>query len=121
LQNKIYFLQEYFMNRSFFEKRKGVFLTLAFLLLAAAAAMAQELLPSQMEGLMAQIQAIFLGGFVRGVLICSLAGCAVAYGFNKDNEKMKRNVIAIAVACAILIAAQSIIENVVRAAGGSVS
>jgi uncharacterized integral membrane protein len=110
------------MNRSFFEKHKGVFLMCAFLLLAAVTAGAadSDLLPGGMTTLMEQIQAIFLGKFVRGILICALAGCAVAYGFNKDNEKMKRNVIAIAVACAILIAAQSIIENVVKASGGSV-
>jgi type IV secretory pathway VirB2 component (pilin) len=109
------------MSYSFFEKHKGVFLMCVFLLLAAVTAAADSLLPSGMNTLMTEIQAIFLGPFVRGILIVALAGCAVAYGFNKDNEKMKRNVIAIGVACAILIAAQSIIENIVKASGGTIT
>jgi type IV secretory pathway VirB2 component (pilin) len=105
------------MNDSFFEKHKGVFLMCVFLLLAAVTATAQdELLPSGMRSLMKDIIGIFTGDFVKGILICSLAGCAIAYGFNKDNEKMKRNVIAIAVACAILFAASAIVDNVTKAA-----
>ena len=98
-----------------------------FLLQAAGNSFAQGvslsddsgLIPAPMTGLMEKIVSIFTGGLIKGVLICSLAGCAVAYGFNKDNEKMKRNIVAIAVACAILFAASTIIENVTAAASGS--
>jgi hypothetical protein len=95
-----------------------------FLLLLAAAAplfAAEDLMPTGMSSLADSLQAIFTGKVIRIVLICCLAGCAVAYGFNKDNEKMKRNAIAIAIAIAILIAAQNIVEAVWRSAGGTVS
>jgi hypothetical protein len=96
-------------------------ITLFLLLLLAAAAsplFAQnDLLPSGLNDLAGKVQEIFTGKIVRVILICCLAGCAVAYGFNKDNEKMKRNIIAIAVAIAILVAAQSIVEAVWNAAG----
>jgi type IV secretory pathway VirB2 component (pilin) len=89
----------------------------ALLLLQAASAYAQ-LLPDGMSNLMTDIIGIFTGEFVKGILICSLAGSAIAYGFNRDNEKIKRNCIAIAVACAILMAASEIVKRVTEAAGG---
>jgi len=61
------------------------------------------------------IQNIFTGSLVRVILTCCLAGCGIAYGFNKDNEKMKRNVIAIAVGIAIIAAASFIVEAVFSA------
>jgi len=66
------------------------------------------------------IVGIFTGGFVRTILVMCLAGCAVAYGFNKDNEKMKRNIIAIGVAIAIIVGATSIVEAIWNASGGNI-
>jgi type IV secretory pathway VirB2 component (pilin) len=91
------------------------FLTACFLL-NAGGAYAQDLLPSGMKNLMEQIIEIITGDFAKGILIVSLAGCAIAYGFNKDNEKIKRNCIAIGVACAILACAGFIVEKVTQAA-----
>jgi hypothetical protein len=110
------------MVNSFIKKhRDKIFLSI--FLLQAAFSFAQDgddsLLPGGMRTLMNDIVGIFTGGFVKGILIASLGGCAVAYGFNKDNEKMKRNIIAIAVACAILFAASAIVTNVTKAAAGS--
>jgi hypothetical protein len=61
------------------------------------------------------IQGVFTGTLVRVILTCCLAGCGIAYGFNKDNEKMKRNVIAIGIGIAIIAAASFIVEAVFRA------
>jgi len=89
------------------------------LLLAAAMPMfAQDIMPSGMQNLVDSILKIFIGDFVRAIMVICLAGCAVAYGFNKDNEKMKRNIIAIGVAIAIIVAAQSIVGAIWGAAGG---
>jgi type IV secretory pathway VirB2 component (pilin) len=92
------------------------FLFLMLLLVAAAPLFAADIMPSGMKTLADNILDTFTGGVVRIVLICCLAGCAVAYGFNKDNEKMKRNIIAIAIAIGILVAAQTIVDAVWNAA-----
>jgi len=62
------------------------------------------------------IQDIFTGDITRIILTCCLAGCGIAYGFNKDNEKMKRNIIAIGIGIAIIAAASFIVEAVFKAA-----
>jgi Na+-driven multidrug efflux pump len=91
-----------------------------FMLLTAATAplFAQDLGSlglSGLENFAKTIQGIFTGTLVRIILTCCLAGCGIAYGFNKDNEKMKRNVIAIAIAIAIIAAASFIVEAVFNA------
>ena len=87
------------------------------LLLAATPLFAQgDIMPAGMNSLAQSIQEVFTGNIMRIILICCLCGCAIAYGFNKDNEKMKRNCIAIGIATGVLIAAQSIVEAIMTAA-----
>jgi len=94
-----------------------------FLLLLFAAALplfAQgrgTVIPSGMQSLMDSVLEIFTSGFTKAILIMCLCGCAIAYGFNKDNEKMKRNVIAIGIAIGILVAASQIVDMIWDAAG----
>jgi hypothetical protein len=42
----------------------------------------------------------------------------VAYGFNKDNEKIKRNCIAIGIASAMIAGASGIVGAIWSASGG---
>jgi type IV secretory pathway VirB2 component (pilin) len=86
-----------------------------FLLYAAAIplfAQGRDIVPAGLNSLADSVMAVFTGPLVRTILICCLAGCGVAYGFNKDNEKMKRNIIAIGVAIAIIVGAQFIVGAV---------
>ena len=71
-----------------------------------------QVLPAGMTNLMDSVVEVFTGPFVKAILIICLSGCAIAYGFNKDNEKMKRNVIAIGVAIAILVGASFIVDAI---------
>ena len=87
------------------------------LLFTAAAPLFAQIVPPGLESLSKQVVAVFTGGLVRTILVCCLAGCAVAYGFNKDNEKMKRNIIAIAIAIAIVVGASGIVEAIWGASG----
>jgi len=89
-----------------------------FLLLSVAAAplFAQNLVPQGLTKISDEIVAVFTGGLVRGILIACLAGCGVAYGFNKDNESMKKKVIAIAIAIVIIICASGIVDAIMTAA-----
>ena len=90
------------------------------LLLAAAPMFAQgDIMPAGMNTLAENIREIFTGNVMRIILICCLCGSAIAYGFNKDNEKMKRNCIAIVIATGVLIAAGEIVRVIMEAAGGS--
>jgi type IV secretory pathway VirB2 component (pilin) len=92
---------------------------LFFMLILAAAVplFAADIVPSGLNDMGNSIMEVFTGGLVRTILICCLAGCGVAYGFNKDNEKMKRNVIAIAIGIAIVVGAQVIVKAIWDAAG----
>jgi type IV secretory pathway VirB2 component (pilin) len=91
-------------------KEKKLALTLA-LALTAARAFAQAL-PAGMTNLANSILSVFVGPFVKTILVICLCGCAVAYGFNKDNEKMKRNILAIGIAVAILCCANFIVDAI---------
>jgi type IV secretory pathway VirB2 component (pilin) len=93
-------------------KKHRVLSLLPLFALAAVPVFAQDLLPSGMTNLMESILEIFTGPFVRAILVIFLCCTAIAYGFNKDNEKMKRNCIAIGVAIAVLIGASGIVEAV---------
>jgi len=88
---------------------KIVFLML--LLFAAAPLFAQaDIVPPGLTSVMTSVRNVFTGPIVKIILTCCLAGCAIAYGFNKDNEKMKRNIIAIAVAIVIIVGATFIVD-----------
>jgi len=72
----------------------------------------------KLESFGEDIKKIFTGPLVRIILVCCLAGCGVAYAFNKDNEKMKRNIIAIGVGIAVIGAASLIVEGVFKNLAG---
>jgi type IV secretory pathway VirB2 component (pilin) len=73
-------------------------------------------MPAGMTSLVESIMGVFTGPFVKTILVICLCGCAVAYAFNKDNEKMKRNVIAIGIAIGILVGASFIVGAIWDAA-----
>jgi peptidoglycan/LPS O-acetylase OafA/YrhL len=92
----------------------------AFVLFLAAASLplfAAGDLPGKMTTIATQVKDIMTGTGVRILLACFLAGSAVAYAFNKDNEKVKRNCIAVAVAAGILILASTLVDWVITVAG----
>jgi hypothetical protein len=93
-----------------------ILLLLLFYGLAALPLFAQDILPSGMTNLVQNIVGVLQGDFVKFILIACLCGCAIAYGFNRDNEKIKRNCIAIGVAVAILMTANGIVGKLMEAA-----
>ena len=98
-------------------KKQNYAALLFLLLLLAAPLAAQGIMPAGMKSLADEILEIFTGPFVKTILIIMLCATAVVFGFNKDNEKMKRNCIAIFVAIAILIGASGIVDAIWKAAG----
>jgi len=99
-------------------KQKKLFIASIFSFFLTMPLTAQGLMPAGMKTLADQILDIFTGPFVRIILVIFLCGAAITYAFNKDNEKMKRNCIAIGVAIAILIGASGIVGAIWTAAGG---
>jgi uncharacterized membrane protein len=95
---------------------KSFFLMLLFAAAFPLFAQGSNIIPPGMSNLMDDIVNVFTSGFVKSILIICLAGCALAYGFNKDNEKIKRNVIAIGVAIGILASASFIVGMIWDAA-----
>jgi len=92
---------------------------LMLLLTAATPLFAALEVPAGLNTLGTDLVNIFSGSLVRSILIICLAGCGVAYGFNKDNEKMKRSIIAIAVAIGIIATASAIVGAVFTATGNT--
>ena len=91
----------------------------AWFFLSAPLLLAQaQGLPGGMQTLAETIYGVFQSDFTRIILAIFLCGAAVAYGFNKDNEKIKRNAIAVLISAGILTAAREIVTRVWSAAGG---
>jgi type IV secretory pathway VirB2 component (pilin) len=99
-------------------RKKFAALAAALFLAAFPLAAQSGLMPSGMTTLATNIRDVMTGDFVKIILACFLCGSAIAYAFNKDNEKVKRNCIAIGVGAAILIAAGSIVDAVWTASSG---
>ena len=76
------------------------------------------IIPDGMTTLADDIVRVFTGPIVRTILVIALCGTAIAYGVNKDNDRMKKGIIAIGVSIALLIASQAIVDAVWTAAGG---
>jgi type IV secretory pathway VirB2 component (pilin) len=95
------------------------FLLLLFYGLNALSLFAQDASITGMSTLAENIVEIMRGPFVRTILVMCLCGSAIAYGFNKDNEKIKRNCIAIAIAIGIVIGSTEIVNAIWNASGGT--
>jgi DMSO/TMAO reductase YedYZ heme-binding membrane subunit len=53
---------------------------------------------------------IFTSYWVRGILAISLCSSAIMFAVNKDNDKVKRNCLAVGIAAFIIICASSIVD-----------
>ena len=93
---------------------KVLFLFLLFT--AAVPLFAQEF--TALDTVADKVLKIFTGKVVQIILVCCLIGCGVGYGFSKDNEKMKRSIIAIAVAI-IIVGGASVIAKFLWESTGS--
>ena len=100
--------------KNFFNRSMMIFVVLLFSGLSLA--YGQNIVPPGMERLADNILGVFTSPFIRVILAIFLCGSAITYAFNKDNEKIKRNCIAIGVAAAILVVSQTLVDIVWRAA-----
>ena len=94
--------------------KMGAFITVFFLSQPVFA----DIIPKGMTTLAENIRDAFTSPLVKVILGIMLCGSAVAYAFNKDNEKIKRNALAILIAAAILMTSTFIIDAIWSASGG---
>jgi type IV secretory pathway VirB2 component (pilin) len=95
-------------------KRMGFrVLFLMFVLLAVSVPLyAQDIVPQGLQSMGESIQEAFTGDLAKVILGCCFAGSCIAYGYNKDNEKMKGKLIAVIVATGLLVISQQVIDKV---------
>jgi len=98
-------------------KKSQLKILFLFLLLTAAIPLfADGIVPAGLDSIGDQIKQVFTSDIITVILVGCLVGCGVAYAFNKDNEKMKRNIIAIGIGIIIIGTAQQIVEAIMDAA-----
>jgi len=78
---------------------------------------AQDQQLRQLESLADKILGYFTGALVRTILVILFCATGIVFAYNKDNEKMKKNCIAILVGIAILGAASGIVGVLFDASG----
>jgi hypothetical protein len=91
-------------------------LFITFVLLAVSVPIyAQDIVPQYLMDTGEQIYEIFFGRLAQIIMGCCFAGSCIAYGYNKDNEKMKGKLLAVVIACGLLAATQQVIANLMPA------
>jgi len=68
--------------------------------------------PDRLNTMAENVLNIFTGTFFKTVFGIILCGSAVAFAYNKDNEKIKKNALAIGIAAGIIFSASNIIGMV---------
>jgi type IV secretory pathway VirB2 component (pilin) len=87
-------------------------LPIALALLAASAPLyAQDLVPAGLKSIADNVLEAFTGDLAKVILGCCFAGSCVAYGYNKDNEKMKGKLLAVIVATGLLVLTQQVMDK----------
>jgi type IV secretory pathway VirB2 component (pilin) len=101
------------------EGRKVFALSALVGLLIAAQPLAADDLTSgtQLQSFADSIYETLTGGVVRAIIVVIFAGSAIAFAFNKDNEKIKHAMMGIMVGTGLLLAAQTVVGSLFKAMG----
>lgn len=95
-----------------FERSKKMLAGIGTLFLVAPAHMyGQDLVPTELQSTAEQIQEIFTGDLAKIIMGCCFAGACIAYGYNKDNERMKGKMVAVVIATGLLLLTQQIMDR----------
>lgn len=88
---------------------RALFVMLA--LLAVSAPLYAQVVPDGLTTMAESIQEVFTGDLAKVILGCCFAGSCIAYGYNKDNEKMKGKLIAVVIATGLLVITQQVMDK----------
>jgi type IV secretory pathway VirB2 component (pilin) len=100
------------MKKYFIKEKIKRFFALVSLAFAGVPLYAQYALPTQLQNAGSGIKEIITGDFVKILMVIFLCASGITYAFNKDNEKVKRNCIAVFVGGIIVIASSAILDVV---------
>jgi hypothetical protein len=110
-------IQKLFLSlRSLPFSKIGAFI--ALYLLSALPLFAQTGIPGGMETLADAIMGVFKSRFITVILAIFFCGAAIAFAYNKDNDKVKRNCIAICISTFIIVCAQQIVDFIYSSSNG---
>lgn len=84
----------------------------------ALSVFAADLVPAGMNTLAKTILDFFTGPIMVSIFGIVLCGSAVAFAYNKDNEKIKKTCIALFISIGLMFGATQIIGAIFEAAGG---
>jgi len=99
------------------KKSQIKFLFLSLLSAASAMPLFADIVPAGMTNVANSIHEFFKGPIMITIVTCILIGCAVAYAYSKDNEKMKKSMIAIGISVIVIACAGGIVSGILSAAG----
>jgi len=89
-----------------------------FLLLTAAVTplFAADIVPSGMKNVADAVLDFFTGGIMITIETCCVIGCAIAYAYSKNNDNMKKSMIAIGVSIIVIGVASQLVKAIMDAA-----
>ena len=65
---------------------------------------------SKMTSVAEKIRDAFTGKLVRAILVIAFCGSAVMYAVNKDNDRVKKNCVAVGIASALIMGASGLVD-----------
>jgi len=98
------------------KKSQMKFMFLSLLSAVSAIPLFADIVPAGMTNVANQIHEFFKGPIMITIVTCILIGCAVTYAYGKDNEKMKKSMIAIAISVIVIACAGAIVSGLLSAA-----
>jgi len=100
-------------------KKSQIKFLFLFLLLTAAMplfAATSGIVPAGMDNVANAILDFFTGGIMITIETCCVIGCAIAYAYGKDNEKMKKSMMAIGISIIVIGIASQLVKAILAAA-----
>jgi hypothetical protein len=94
---------------------KEVLLAAVFTAAGGAPLWADDLIPAGMTNLAQKISGVFNSPLVSAIFVIVLCACAVMFAVNKDNEKLKKGIVAIAVAVALIGGSTKLVGTLIDA------
>jgi len=105
------------LNKKNSQRQIVLFFTAVLLIAGSTAFAGVVTVPPEVQESLTNVKNAFTGDIAKIIVGTCFAGSCIAYAYNKDNEKMKSKVIAVAIASGLLGISQSVVEKLVEVKG----
>ncbi len=99
------------LNEKMKHKKALVQYFVVLLLVVGSVAFGQIAVPEEVNSTITTFQNWMIGDAAKAMVGICFAGSCIAYAYNKDNEKMKQKVMAVAIATGLLGMTQTLVSN----------